>query len=210
LLPVELQDGVVSISTLDDDDPDFPNWIRIGTVERQYLPDPARPYGEAVEAVTMFAGIIALPLGSTVPAQAIPFQDGDVDDWWNPVTPAARFPAQLPLGRLVQLARLKDSLGDSFVLIPPIDLRTYAELTPAEFSLPLRWRDHAGEPAVALRTWRILNSEAVFAEPAALEGSDLIVSPSTFELMCQLCRAPLRELRTVFRQSLTSDSEGDE
>ena len=150
--------------------------------------------------MTIYAGGVAAPLGARFPAGAFPFRDGSASDWWQPDAPPPLFPLGLPLGPVVRLTRVTDWMGDAFVLTPPPHLCRFLNLTPARFAGPLVWTDTSGAPAVALRTWRVRNRQATFAEPAAFVGLDLVVRPEVLERMTGLYGVPLRELRVIWRR----------
>lgn len=155
------------------------------------------------------AGAVAAPLGASILAGAFPFNAGDVNEWWWPDGPPMPFPPRLPLGPIIRLTRVTDWLGDAFVLTPPPEFHRYFELEAARYAGPLVWYDATGAPAVALRTWRVRNAEAVFAEPVACEGADLVVRPDVFERLSRLYRVPLRELRVVWRRPITAGHNED-
>lgn len=196
-------EGVGVLPMVSDDDPTFFGWIRLALIERQYRPDPARTYERPVEAITVFAGAVAAPLGETIPSGVLPFRDGDVDDWWWPDPPPVTFPARLPIGQVVRLSRWTDWLGSSFVLIPPEEFQNYLQLGPARYGGPLLWYDQEGHAALALRTWRVRNSEALFADPTECEGADLLIRPDLFEALTRRYLMPLQELRVVWRRPIT-------
>ena len=199
--PTTLLDGFGALLVLGDDDPAFTGWTRLAMREVQYLSDPARPYGRPIEEVTVYAGAIAIPLGTRVPSRVIPFTHRNLDDWWQEPPPIV-FPPQLPCGPLVGLHHTKDWLGDAVVLIPPIELRTYLDLYPPEYGAPLVWSDASGVPAIALRTWRVRNDNSSLTESVEFEGSDLIIRPDILERLNQLWRVPIKELRFVSRQPI--------
>lgn len=204
--PATVSDGLGILPVVSAADPEFQGWTRLATVERQYLSDPAKHYAPPEEAVTLFAGAVAIPFGGTLPSEAFPFEDGDVDDWWSPASDDHQLP-DLPLGSLVRLARITDWLGDAFVLIPPLALRLDRQLTPPKFGEPMIWFDTSGEPALALRTWWTRNANSLDAEPAETEGSDLIARPDIVERLESLCSVPLRELQVVWRRSMLEEDE---
>jgi hypothetical protein len=201
--PVNLVNGESPLSVLGADDPAYSGWVRIGRVERQYLHDVERRYSPASEVVTVFAGAFAIPFGFPDNTGCFPFDNGDVSDWWTSNTPRPFFPPQLPIGHVVCLTRVTDWLGDELVMIPPLMLRSYIHLYPPTYAAPLIWKDEAGNPAIALRTWRVINPEALFAEPAEFIGSDLVVRPDIAGKMRQLYGAELREIRVLNRDSLS-------
>lgn len=199
---MEATDGVGALPTLGDDDPAYAGWTRLALVERQYVANPERPYRAPIESVTVLSGAIAAPLGAAIPPGALPFSEGEVDEWWWPDAPPATFPPRLPLGRVVRLTRVTDWLGDALVLTPPPEFLGYFDLGAARYAGPLVWADATGSAAVAMRTWRVRNAEALFAEPVACEGADLIVRPDLFERVRRLYAVPLRELRVVWRRPI--------
>jgi hypothetical protein len=193
-------DGLGMLPALSDDDPAYAGWTRLALVERQYVTDPDRPYGAPVEVVTVFAGAVAAPLGESIPPDVLPFKDGDLNDWWWPEAPTPSFPPRIPLGQVVRLTRARDWLGDALVLVPPPEFHAYLGLEVARYAGPLVWTDRSGAPAVALRTWRTRNPEALFAEPVSCEGADLVMRSDVYERATRLYRVPLRELRVVWRR----------
>jgi hypothetical protein len=204
---VAATDGVGALPTLGDDDPTYAGWTRLALVESQYVTDPQRPYSGPVESVMVLAGAVAAPLGVSIPPNAFPFHEGDVDEWWEPDAPPTIFPPRMPLGPIVGLTRVTDWLGDALVLSPPPEFNRYFALEAARYGSPLVWADSTGVAALALRTWRVLNKEALFAESVACEGADLVVRPDLFERLRQLYRVPLHELRVVRRRPITGASD---
>lgn len=186
-------------------DPEYAGWTRLALVEREYVMDPKRPYSKPIEKVTVFAGAVALSLGENVPADVLPFKDGDVDDWWLDEEPQATFPTLMPLGPVVRLSHDADWLGSELVLIPPAFQRLL-QLKPASYAGPLVWADSTGAAAVALRTWRVRNVDALYAEPVACEGADLVLRPDLFERLAGLYAVPLREIRVIQRHAITGDT----
>ena len=87
-------EGLTALPVLGDDDEAYAGWTRLALVERQYVRDPQREYRRPVEAVTVFAGAVAIPLGARVPPDAMPFTDGEVQTWWcpDPPPPSSTFP----------------------------------------------------------------------------------------------------------------------
>jgi hypothetical protein len=204
--PASLNDGLFDLSILSDDDPAFSGWTRVAIVERQYVADRDHPYSRPTEYVTLFAGTVAVPLGETVPPGAFPFEDGNVEDWWRQEVTLNIFRTGQP-GPVVRLNRTTDWLGDAFVLIPPLALRIYARLEPAEYGEPLIWSDRAGTPAIVLRTWRVLNSSFSDAEPIECVGSDLIIRPDVMDLLRRLYSVSLKELHIVWRRTFRGDRQ---
>ncbi|ODT04201.1 MAG: hypothetical protein ABS52_05990 [Gemmatimonadetes bacterium SCN 70-22] len=197
-------EGVSLPLVLGDDDPYYAGWTRLAYLERRYLPDPNAPYGRPTEEITVLAGVVAVPLGRAVPPGAVPFVDGDAQDWWSPDGEFGGGRASVALARaegpLVGLDRVTDWLGDTDVLVPPAALVDLLHVAAPEFGGPLVWRDDQESPAVALRTWWVRNGEALFAEPAACVGADLVIRPDLFERLCVSFGVPLRELRAVLRR----------
>ena len=197
--PEALQTGVGPLKILPaEDDPAYEGWMRLAIVERQYISDPQHSYKPPEEVVRLFGGTIAGSLGGRIPHGAFPFADGDPQNWWSE-PPSAQFPVHLPLGPLICLHRRTDWLGDAFVLIPPLLLRSYATLKPPVYGAPLEWCDSNGAPAIVLRTWHVRNPEAVDVEPATCEGTDLIVRPDITERLRILLGVDLQELTVVGR-----------
>ena len=193
--------GVGDLPVCGEDDPLYQGWSRIGFIERRYLLDPESPYSGPIEEVTVFAGAVAVPIGSQPPEDAFPFRDGQVQDWWWPESPAPLFPPRLSLGPLVQLTRPRDWLGSPFVPIPPVEMLAYMHVRTPKFGEPLLWSDETGQPAIALRTWWLQNRYALSTEQVACQGVDLVMRPDFVDRMGQLVRAQLRELRVVRRSN---------
>lgn len=191
---------------LDNDDPKYAGWTRLAVVEREFMCDPARPYGRPLEAVTLFAGVVALPTGEAFPPGLFPFEEGSIDVWWSQRLRPPSFPPDLPRGRIISLNKVTDWLGDEFLLIPPIELLHYFMLEPATFGGALVWRDDDDCEAVVLRKWWEHRQEALHAEPIAREGVDLIMRPDLWDRLVTLFPVPLRETRSVSRVPIESDS----
>ena len=205
--PEALQGGVGPLIILQaEDDPAYEGWIRLAIVERQYIADPQHRYERSTEVVQLFAGAVAAPIGEGMSHDAFPFTDGEPQDWWSD-PPPARFPAHLPSGRMIRLHRRIDWLGDAFVLIPPLLLRSYVTLEPPAYGAPLVWADANGVPAIVLRTWHVGNVETIDAEPVAYEGTDLIVRPDITERLRLLLGVDPQELAVVSRADLLNTDE---
>ncbi len=201
----EVTGGAGVLPTVGDDDPLYTGWTRIALLERRYRPDRQSPYRSPVEAITVLAGVVAVPLGMSIPADAVPFVEGDAEEWWSPKSLPPSFPARLPFGPIVGLAHVVDWLGDARVLVPPAAFFGYLGLESATPGGPLIWRDAQGYPAVALRTWWVRNPEALFAQPAACEGADLLIRPDLLERIRVAYGVPVHELRTVRRHPIVSN-----
>jgi hypothetical protein len=197
--------GLGDLPVCGEDDPPYQGWSRFALIERRYLLDPESPYRGPIEEETVFAGAVAVPIGSQPPEGAFPFRNGQVQDWWWPESPAPRFPPRLSLGPLVQLTRPRDWLGRPFVPIPPVEMLAYMQVRTPGFGEPLTWSDESGQPAIALRTWWLRNRYALSKEQAACEGVDLVIRPDFVDRMGQLAHAPLRELRVVRRDLIAED-----
>ncbi len=170
--------------------------------------DPDNPHERPSTSVTLLSGAITVPIGATIPSGAFPFRDGDVYDWWrSEAPPVVVFPSRPQAGPLLSLNRIRDWLGDLFVLIPPIELRSYIQLATPGYGDPLIWTDQNGDPAVVLRTWRVLNTHSFSdVEPMECEGSDLIVRPDMVDLLMRLYGSvSLKELRVIWRRTISRD-----
>jgi len=198
--------GEVPILDLDDQDPEFTGWRRVGYMELHWMRPPQAHYRMPEKVVTVYAGAVAEELGTV--HESWPFLAADAcSDWWDKESPTAPFPASLPSGPIVRLVLLKDWLGDQFVLIPPIRLRAYLSLTLSRYGTPLVWQDPTGIPAIVLRTWRVRNPEALFTEAVEYEGTDLIMRPDIFDRIMALCGCPIREETVVISKELNSVDE---
>jgi hypothetical protein len=195
-------EGLGVLPELGADDPAYEGWVRLAFVERFYRRDSTQHYARPVEAIDLFAGTIAVPLGTSIPVDAFPFAQGDVDEWWWPSPQRATSRDRLPMGQIVKLERSSDWLGDPLLLIPPTAIHSCLRLTPPAFGEPLTWRDARGDAAVVLRTWWLRNPDASFTESAACEGSDLLVRPDLSDRLLELYGVTLQELRTVRRRTI--------
>ena len=202
-----IQEGVGPLKILcAEDDPAYEGWMRLAIVERQYISDPQHPHEPPDEVVRLFGGAVATPIGERIPHGAFPFEDGNPQNWWSE-PPPARFPAHIPFGPMIRLHRTNDWLGDAFVLIPPLFLRSYATLEPPEYDTPLVWHDSEGAPAVVLRTWRVRDVEVTYAEAVKCEGTDLIARPDIAARLRSLLAVDLQELTLVDRADLRQPDE---
>lgn len=205
--PGSMMDGIGSLPTVAGDDPPHEGWVRLALVERRYAPDdPGRPYSGPAEELTTFAGAVGLPPGAAIPLDALPFGDGDANDWWCTAPPPIRLPPVLPLGPIVGLCSTADWLGASHVLVPPPEFLSYLSLSPATFGGSLMWTTTSGDPGIVLRTWRARAPYATFAEPLEREGTDLVVRPDLFDRIRRMYCVPLQELRLTSRQSIPQRS----
>lgn len=198
--PESLKPGVEDVTILSQNDPFYPNWRRVGYVERQWLREENSTYKPPKFVVTVFSGIIVKPLGRYPLPSDFPFSDSDVDTWWTGDTSFYEFPALLKSGPLMHLTRLTDWLGDFFVIIPPIELRSYIKLLPSKIGEPFIWRDSEGEPAIVFRTWRKRDKEQLWAEPLEYEGCDLLMRPDIFHRVEQIFYSSLQNLSTVTKK----------
>jgi hypothetical protein len=83
-------------------------------------------------------------------------------------------------------------------------------LEPPVYGAPLVWVDTSMKPAVLLRTWRVRNGEALFAQPAEYEGVDLIARPDVVERLYELYGAPILELRALWREPMVDGESSAE
>ena len=205
--PEELQGGVRPLKILPaEDDPAYADWMRLAIVERQYISNPQNRYKPPDEVVRLYSGAVSVPIGEEIPHGAFPFADGDPHIWWCE-PPLTQVPAHLPFGRMIHLHCRSDWLGNAFVFIPPLLLRSYVTLEPPAYGAPLVWCDTNGAPAIVLRTWRVKNDESIDAEPVKCEGTDLIARPDIIERMRYLLGVDLQELAVVSRADLRDTDE---
>lgn len=179
-------------------DPMFSGWSRIAYSEEQYVCDPDKPYEPPSELVIAAAGAIAVGSADEIPASAFPLlDDASPNDWFlRPITHGESLRV-LRKGPLVSISFYADWLGKGVVLVPPRWLADEMSLKPPDYGAPLAWMDAAGEPAIVLRSWRVLNTRARDCEPALLEGCDLIARPDILTKLQQTFGIPIRELRVV-------------
>jgi hypothetical protein len=196
-----LTDGLGPLPVLGDDDHEYTNWIRLGIVETHYVQS-GRLYQPPTEQVTLYAGATALDLGDSIPPGTLPFSVGVARDWWDPKPSSLPILANLPVGPLVGLDLVTDWLGHALVLIPPTWLQSRMPLRVPVYGMPLVWCDTSGTPVVVLRTWRIRNDDALFAQPAEYEGTDLIVRPDVVDRLQTSYGVAIRELRIVRREPM--------
>src|SRR5690606_16125975 len=74
----EASEAVGVLPTVGDEEPVYGGSARLALGERQEVKDPGRRYSTPGEAVTVYAGAIATPLGASISSGAFPFADGDV------------------------------------------------------------------------------------------------------------------------------------
>lgn len=179
-----VDDGLVdTLSVVNaENDPAYAGWTRLALIERE-CPTPAGSYHDArpVRDVTVWAAVVAWPLDRDVPGHAFPFLPcGEIPDMYGPIVAAQREGSWL---------------DDPCRLEPPFSLVWERGLTRSELGEPLVWRDVNGEVAVAVRTWRVVRGDPE-AEPAVLEGCDLIARPDMVRDLERL-HGDLRELRVT-------------
>ncbi len=200
--PSTLSSGAGPVAILLDDDPSFTGWSRLGVVERQYVDDPDSRFSRPVEVVQLFAGVVALPPLTHIPASIFPFEDGETGEWWLSDSIQVPYFPQTMTGRIVRARRVRDWLGDAIVLIPPSAIHRYMQFKMPKYGEPLMWLDHRGLPAIVLRTWRIRNRNEYDGEPVSFQGSDLIARPDVAEQIKRVSVGPLQEVRHVSRDPI--------
>lgn len=195
--PESLNPGIGEVFILSQDDPFYPDWRRVGYVERQWLKKEESSFKPPEFVITVYSGIIAKSLGSHPMPNGFPFSDSNIMTWWTEDTSFYGFPALLKSGPLMHLTRLTDWLGDNFVIIPPIELLSYITLIPSKIGEPLIWRDSEGEPAIVFRNWRIRDEDQIWAEPLEYEGCDLLMRPDIFKRLEKICNSVIQNLSMV-------------
>jgi hypothetical protein len=197
--PQDVATGVSNIVTVHDSR--YPNWKRIGYIERQWIGEHQSYFEPPGRSFTVFAGAVVVPLQWQPQSDDFPFHAGDVADWLHSEGPTDVLP-QLTMGQLLGAARLSDWLGDGPVLVPPRELRTLLNLQPAQVGEQLIWCDNAGQPALVLRTWRLRDANQLWGEPRTHEGMDIIVRPDIFVRIIEMAVGSVRELAIVQQQQL--------
>ena len=192
--PVEFSAGRVDVPEIKNQDPRFQNWRRIGYVEQQWVRDPNHRYDPPKKRVAVFAGVIVEPFGHNLGEDISPFRSGSASDWL--ITENSQH-HQFPIGAITSLDRIRDWLGDFFVLIPPNELFNYYSLFPSSYAEPLAWKDSSGENAIFLRTWWVRNSGSLLTESPEYVGTDLLIRPDLFDKVATECGGILREFSIV-------------
>lgn len=195
-LPSTLHSGRGDIISLGDH-PIFPGWHRVAYFEEQWRFDDNSHYEPPKNLIRVFAGAFAEPFGRTPQPSDFPFRDAQIMDWWYPNSPIPMFPPQLPLGPLMRIVKHTDWLGRHFILVPPIEIRSYIHLMPAEPGAPLIWTDRDGQPAVVCQTWRVRDHRQMWGEPREYAGSEILMRPDIFERTQQIMGTIIRELKEV-------------
>jgi len=199
-----LHDGVGLLPLVSQDDPAFTGWTRLAIIEHHYVSQMSQPYAPPSEVITLYAGAVVVRLTgiNVIPVGALPFSQVDVNTWWrNPQDPPVRF--RLPVGPIVGINRETDWLGDTLVLIPPIQLKDHLMLKSSGYGEPLIWSDATGAPAVVVRTWRLRNDRNLYSDTSESEGMDLIVRPDIMQQLLQWSGVPIREVRILSTQTLS-------
>ena len=180
----------------------YTGWRRVAYVENQWVREDNSRYSPPTSRVRVFAGAVAEQPGRTPQSDDFPFVDGDVRHWWVQGAPPPEIPPQLAIGPLMRLTRITDWLGDAFVLVPPIELRSYIALFPPDFGAPLVWRDSDGVPALVSRTWRVRDPEQTWGESLEYEGADLLMRPDIYARMEVLAGTMVRELCVIWEKPI--------
>jgi hypothetical protein len=192
--PSSLMNGIRPLCLVEDSHPHYKGWSRIGYVEFQYAKD-SKKHENPFEVIHAFAGAIALPLGRGAPANTFPFEDGDYAAWWDS---ALIMPRSL---RVAKLTKIQDWLGETPLLIPPVELHQVMILRTPNIGEPLVWLDAHGNEALVLRTWRVRDRDQMFAEPSSLHGQDMIVRPDVLEKLIRIHASNLVECVYVSRST---------
>lgn len=177
-------------------DRSYGGWIRLGIHEQCFFRSDERSYGRPDKTVLMSAAVVATELNGTIPSRATPLPLGDIGDWWFDIT-ANEALADRTRPQLVRLGDVEDWLGKNLLLLPPLILRHGGKLEPPEYGAPLKWLDRDGQPAVALRSWRV-RDQSSGPEGYFTQGCDLLLRPDLLSVLEQAYgMRPLRELQRV-------------
>jgi len=206
-LPAGMDNGESGILSIVEDDPAYAGWVRLAMKECQYVKPSELRYTSPTKEVTLYAGVVAVPLGEKIPQGVFPFKKGNIKEWWQSVEFEVFPPWSIPAGQIVGLDNESNWLGDADVLIPSSYICSQIKLIPPRYGAPMIWRDSSYEPAIVLRTWRVIDTVALDGEPVALEGQDLIIRPDITEQLPEFFHSRLRELRVVFHRELSNTDD---
>jgi hypothetical protein len=186
--PMVAARGVSSLLQLvEDGDPKYCGWTRIGLIESEYpLPAAAHGHEQPLQEITRRSGVFAWPSELDIPSEMQPFTDN--------VMGLAEF------GPLVFITREAHWLGYPWRLEAPLSLILEGPLRPSQIGEPIAWSSDDRAIQVAMRSWRVIRSDPT-AEPASFIGCDLLASPRAISRLIEL-HGQLRELTIVIRSDL--------
>lgn len=182
------------------DDPNYPDWIRLAMVEQEFRSKNGR-FSRPEESVTVFSGLLAVPMGRILPSGVFPFQPADPDDWWLTGEVFIKSGGSDLIWPLTGLFKVDDWLNTINILIPPTELMFLLQVEPPKYGDPLIWHDCNNEPVVALRSWWV-KGEQFDTESDKLHGSDLIVRPDIISKLETFFGNPVIEFRRVVREDI--------
>ena len=189
------RNGVNPIVTVADDDPEYSGWIRLGFYEVEH-PQSMRTGSGRQQMITRLGGVVAVHPSERVPPKALPFNQGDIEQWLS----SAGTPDEIMADRgpwLVNLSSIKDWLGRISLLVPPASLQMLADLRHCGYAGSMKWVDLAGNLAVVQRTWRVHSDQASMQDSYGIEGCDVLMRPDLMPILHQAYGPWLKELSQV-------------
>ncbi|HET7550617.1 MAG TPA: hypothetical protein VFK04_04960 [Gemmatimonadaceae bacterium] len=162
-------------------DAEFPGWIRLGYVEREFVVDSKRIW-RVPTSVAQVASGVRLVGAEKVDVDLRPFGDIDAAAWLRPATGASE-PADagvlgVATGPMCGATRIDDLLGTAIILTPSPHIAARAGLRLGPRLRRLCWIDSDAEEALVLRTWRVraLGYHRT-GEIPMLQGCELLARP---------------------------------
>lgn len=200
--PASLASGQNSPMIIDDATSEYNGWTCLAVHETEYIKNSDDSFSPPTEIASVFASVISIPIGDTIPLNAFPFNKGSKDGWW--IKEYDPLSVNRGLSRkIVGLNRVTDWLGDLFILIPPSTIHNFIELKTPTYGEPFVWTDQHSNPAVVMRNWRVRSEDITDCEPVSLKGCDLIIRPDIANYLERCSVGTLKELRIVNRERIT-------
>jgi hypothetical protein len=208
--PRELSTGENKLYVIDDNSSEYDGWTRLAIQETEYINDPnSNNWQPPNEVVRVYSNVVSKEIGSVFAKNIFPFEGGgDKNSWWVKANdPFLSFVGIQ--GRLVGSARIEDWLGSFILLIPPAAIHDFIDIKTPSYGEPLIWHDEDSKPTVAMRTWRIRNTNniSVDTEPDEILGCDLIIRPDIAKILEDNCNGTLVELCFTHKKSIKNESK---
>ncbi|MHA3104534.1 ATP-binding protein [Acinetobacter sp. ANC 3791] len=193
--PNELTKGLCPINTVKND-PTYEGWVQLACVEHEYL-NKEHSFSRPNEKVINISGITFIPESSVEPKDFFPLISGNEDIWWVKDSECIINRYTNVWNPIVGIANISDIFGNSFLLIPPLELLLIEEnLIKANFSEKLCLRDHHGKEVIRLRSWEV-HGDQISSDAYKLRGMDLIVHPEVFDKLNEFYDSKLHNYQFV-------------
>lgn len=198
--PSELTIGLCPVNTVMND-PTYEGWVQLACIEHEYLNE-EHGFSSPSEKVINISGITYIPEHSIEPSNFIPLVRANEEIWWVKDLECMINIYTNMWNPIVGISYISDIFGDSFLLIPPLEILLLEEnLITADFSEKLCLRDCQGKELVRLRSWEV-HGDQINSDAYKLRGMDLIVHPIVFEKFNKLYESNLYNYQFINRTEL--------